>query len=69
MDQLKSNNLISDQVIGVNLERASDDDPDGEISFGIVDNSKFSGQISYLPNVNTVGLWEVPVVCLYRKIN
>jgi hypothetical protein len=54
--------LISKKLIGVNLDRASDNNPDGEISFGIVDTSKFSGNLAIVPNVNLQGLWEVPIV-------
>lgn len=61
MDQLANNNMISSKLIGVNLQRAGESN-DGEISFGVVDNTKFTGSLSILPNVATNGLWEVPLV-------
>ena len=61
MDQLANNNLISSKLIGVNLQRAGDTN-DGEISFGIVDNSKFTGSLTVVPNIATNGLWEVQLV-------
>ena len=63
--ELKSKGLISRQLIGVNVERASDNNPDGEISFGIIDTSKFTGSLITVPNVNFEGLWEVPLVIFY----
>jgi Eukaryotic aspartyl protease len=61
MDQLKDQGLIANQLIGVNLQRASDNLNNGEISFGIIDTGKFSGALTVVPNVGTSGLWEVPV--------
>jgi len=56
-----NNTLIKRKLIGVNLQRAGDTN-DGEISFGVVDNSKFTGSLTILPNIGTTGLWEVPIV-------
>ena len=64
MDQLKTNGLIPHQLIGVNVERASDNNPDGEISLGIINTSKFTGTLVNISNINTLGLWEVPMVPL-----
>jgi hypothetical protein len=58
----ESNKLISKKLIGVNLQRASDHDSDGEISFGVVDNAKFHGSLAVVTNVGLSGLWEVPIV-------
>ena len=56
------NKLISRKLIGVNLQRASDNVNDGEISFGVVDTAKFSGPLSVVPYIALNGLWEVPIV-------
>ena len=61
MDQLKSHGLIKNKLIGVNLQRASDNATDGEISFGVINTSKFSGSLTRVPNVGTSGLWEAPI--------
>jgi hypothetical protein len=54
--------LIAQKLIGVNLQRQVDQTNDGEISFGVVDTSKFSGSLTLVNNVAASGLWEVPIV-------
>ena len=53
--------LIKRKLIGVNLQRAGETN-DGEISFGVVDSSKFTGSLAIVRNVGVTGLWEVPIV-------
>jgi hypothetical protein len=55
------NKLVTQKLIGVHLQRASDHNGNGEISFGIVDESKFSGSLIALPNIAINGLWQVSV--------
>jgi hypothetical protein len=55
-------------LIGVNLQRASDNTNDGEISFGVVDTGKFQGSLTLVDNVAQTGLWEVPMVSHQRTM-
>jgi cathepsin D len=57
----RDNNLVTRKLIGVNLQRASEHLNDGEVSFGVIDTSKFVGKLSVVPNVATSGLWEAPL--------
>jgi Eukaryotic aspartyl protease len=52
--------LIPQKLIGVNLQRLGES-TDGEISFGVSDDTKFSGLLALVPVLNT-GFWEVPFV-------
>lgn len=47
-------------ILGVHLHRAVDGTKDGEIMFGGVDTSKFTGSISYTATANDDS-WEIPV--------
>lgn len=60
MDVLSSKNAIAQELIGVHLNRAGDNTKDGEIVFGGIDTTKFSGSISYTKTSND-DAWEIPV--------
>lgn len=60
MEVLDSSTSISQNILGIHLSRAADGTKDGEITFGGVDTSKFTGSISYT-NTSTDDAWEIPV--------
>lgn len=60
MDTLAKQGKLANNVVGIHLNRAADNTKDGEITFGGVDNSKYSGSISYTQTSNTAS-WEIPV--------
>ena len=60
MDVLVNNKLIASKLIGVHLHRAADKKLDGEIMFGGIDTSKYSGQLYWTNTTGNSG-WEVPV--------
>lgn len=61
MEALDSAHLLKAKLLGVNLQRNVDGATDGEVNFGTVDSSKFTGDLSYTTSVSNDGLWEVPV--------
>lgn len=60
MQVLQSQANLPQNVVGVHLNRAADGTKDGEVIFGGVDTSKFSGTLSYTITSND-GAWEIPV--------
>ncbi|EGG09113.1 uncharacterized protein MELLADRAFT_34629 [Melampsora larici-populina 98AG31] len=50
--------IISGAFIGYSLGRVSDNQNIGQATFGGVDQTKFSGNLTMFPNVNKKGFWE-----------
>jgi len=61
IEALESAQLLKAKLLGINLQRNADGATDGEVNFGAVDSSKFTGDLSYTTSVSHDGLWEVPV--------
>jgi len=61
MEALDSAHLLKAKILGVNLQRNVDGATDGEVNFGAVNPSKFTGALSFTTSVSNDGLWEVPV--------
>ena len=61
MTVLENQKLIKNNLYGVHLQRAADGAMDGQITFGEVDSSKFSGDLSWTKSVSSDGIWEIPV--------
>jgi cathepsin D len=61
MDVMTENKSLKSNIIGISLQRNSDGAKDGEITFGGVDNSKFTGDIVYTNTLPNNDRWEVPV--------
>ncbi|KIW18614.1 hypothetical protein PV08_02903 [Exophiala spinifera] len=59
MEVLDQQGNLSNNIIGVHLQRASDGTKDGQITFGGVDHSKFSGKLGYTKVTNDAS-WEIP---------
>lgn len=60
MDVLMKQGKLEQNIVGIHINRASDNTKDGEITFGGVDTGKFSGEIGYT-KVSNVAAWEIPV--------
>lgn len=61
MDAAAKEGLFKRNIVGINLHRLSDDSKDGEVTFGDIDKSKFTGDISYTKVTSDVDKWEIPV--------
>ncbi|MCO5580974.1 hypothetical protein L7F22_034849 [Adiantum nelumboides] len=61
IDSLYTDKLVPAPVMGYHLGRAADDDNDGEVTFGGVDATKYSGDLIEIDNVSDQGFWEIPV--------
>ena len=61
MQALTEAGLIEANILGINLPRNSDGATDGQITFGDVDEEKFSGDISYTDTVPDYDLWLIPL--------
>ncbi|KAK2799465.1 hypothetical protein FQN51_006952 [Onygenales sp. PD_10] len=62
MQAVQQAGLIEKNIIGVNLQRTSDSGTDGQLVFGDVDKTKFTGGISYtstLPEFENQ--WQIPL--------
>lgn len=60
MEVLDNQGHLTQNILGVHLNRASDNTKDGEIVFGGVDTTKFSGSIAFTETANN-NSWEIPV--------
>ncbi|KAL8243800.1 hypothetical protein R6Q59_010058 [Mikania micrantha] len=60
MDNLKSQGKLAQNVLGIHLNRASDNTKDGEIVFGGVDTGRYTGNITYTTTASA-SAWEIPV--------
>ncbi|KAI4167600.1 MAG: hypothetical protein LQ343_007098, partial [Gyalolechia ehrenbergii] len=61
METIQKTKALSYNLFGVNLQRSSDGNTDGELSFGAPDTTKFQGDLSYTNNVDGSSMWEIPV--------
>lgn len=57
--------LISTRVFGINLGRGADSEDQGSFTIGGLDESKFTGNITYTPALNNSQFWELPVANTY----
>ncbi|MCJ1476696.1 hypothetical protein MMC13_005364 [Lambiella insularis] len=60
LQALSSAKLLPVNIFGIKLQRHADGTTDGEINFGTIDTSKFTGELTYLNTVGTQN-WEIPV--------
>ena len=58
MQVLDSQGHLSENILGIHLQRASDGGKDGEITFGGVDSSKFAGKLSYSKTISDSS-WQI----------
>lgn len=58
---LYKQSLISTRVFGINLGRGADSQDQGSFTIGGLDDSKYTGNISYTPALNNSQFWELPV--------
>ena len=61
MEAVGEAKLLPANLFGVNLQRASDGSTNGEINFGVADDTKYSGDLSYTATVSDNMLWEIPI--------
>ena len=61
METLIQSNVLEANVIGINLQRASDGTADGELNFGAPDTTKYSGDLSYVDTVSESMAWEISI--------
>lgn len=61
MDFVQKGNMLDSNIVGFSLSRGSDDDQDGTVTFGGVDESKLDGNITYTNTVSSSNRWEIPV--------
>jgi hypothetical protein len=61
IDALFSANLVPATVMGYHLARAADQNNDGEVTFGGVDGTKYTGNLVQIPNVSKDGFFEIAI--------
>lgn len=61
MDAAAKEGLFKKNIVGINLHRHSDGSKDGEVTFGDIDKSKFTGDIAYTKVTSDADRWEIPV--------
>lgn len=59
MDVVAQNGMLSANIVGFSLSRATDNPKDGEVNFGGIDTSKFDGDIVY--TVTDSETWTIPL--------
>jgi cathepsin D len=60
MQVLDEQTNLKDNILGVHLQRAADGTNDGELIIGGIDQSKFNGNLNYLP-IQNPNSWEIKV--------
>ena len=61
MKAMMKEELLKNNILGINLQRHSDGARDGQITFGAIDKSKFEGEITYTDIIPDVHRWEIPI--------
>lgn len=61
METLIQSKLLESNVIGINLQRASDGTADGELNFGSPDTTKYTGELVYVNTVPENNAWEISI--------
>ncbi|KAI9737787.1 MAG: hypothetical protein M1834_009155 [Cirrosporium novae-zelandiae] len=59
MEALDEAGLLKSKLIGVHLQREADNTKDGEISLGVIDSSKYTGDLVYTSVVSKGSYWEI----------
>lgn len=59
MDIVAQNGMLSSNIVGFSLSRASNNPKDGEVNFGGIDTSKFDGNIVYTATDSNI--WSIPL--------
>lgn len=59
MVALQSSKLLKSNIFGMNLNRGADGTNDGEMNFGALDSSKFTGDIGYSDLSRSDGTWAI----------
>jgi cathepsin D len=59
MEIMATQKLLKANLFGVHLSRSADGATDGQITFGVPDTSKYSGDLTYTNSISTDGLWEI----------
>lgn len=61
MEAIKTNQLFTRNLVGINLQRNGDGSTDGELNFGSPDITKYTGNLSYTNTVSDKKRWEIPI--------
>ena len=61
MDAVAEDNTLDSNIVSFSLSRASDGGEDGQVTFGDVDKTKFSGDITYTDTVGDGDRWSIPL--------
>lgn len=61
METIAQSHSLQSNIIGIALQRSSDGAKDGEITFGGVDDTKFSGNITYTNTSPGTTEWQIPL--------
>lgn len=61
METVIQSKVLEANLIGINLQRASDGTADGELNFGSPDTTKYFGDLSYVNTVSGSKAWAIPV--------
>ena len=61
IETLIQSKVLKSNVIGINLQRASDGTADGELNFGSPDTTKYTGELLYVNTVPENREWEIPI--------
>lgn len=62
MQTIKSAKILSSNIFGVNINRNSDGLKNGEVTFGAIDTTKYTGSLTYTSVASgSAGDWVIPV--------
>ena len=61
MEAVESAKVLQANLFGVNLQRNSDGNANGELNFGAPDTKRFIGNLSYSDTVSDGPLWEIAI--------
>ena len=62
MEHLDSADLLPHgNIIGIHLQRQTDNTHDGQITFGSIDTTRYTGNLNYISTSPGSDMWEIPV--------
>ena len=62
MEHLDSADLLPHgNIVGIHLQRQTDNTNDGQITFGSIDTSRYTGNLNYISVSSGSDMWEIPV--------
>ena len=61
MEAIQDMGKLQSNILGVHIQRGSSGSADGELNFGALDSTRYTGDLSYTDTVPDGTMWEIPI--------